>query len=213
MSGVIAYLRVSTEEQGESGAGLAAQRRAILAEAEKRGWENIEWVEEVVSTKLRRRPALERILERLKAGEAQVLCTAKCDRLCRSLLEFAGIMATARKEGWTLVALDCPVDLTTPTGEAMASVMAVFAQLERRLIGERTRNALAERRAQGVQLGRRRSEHVPGSVRARIAAEHARGASYAAIARTLNDEGVQTAHGGRLWYAQTVRRMALQVTS
>jgi DNA invertase Pin-like site-specific DNA recombinase len=54
------------------------------------------------------------------------------------------------------LALDSPADLTSPTGEAMAGVLAVFAQLDRRLIGERTREALAIKRESGVRLGRPR---------------------------------------------------------
>ena len=57
-------------------------------------------------------------------------------------------MLAADKGGWGLVALDAPVDTTTPQGAAMAQVLAVFAELERRLIGERTKAALAVKRAQ-----------------------------------------------------------------
>ena len=46
------------------------------------------------------------------------LVAAKLDRLSRSMLDFAGIMARAQKQGWALVALDCAVDTTTPAGEA-----------------------------------------------------------------------------------------------
>jgi DNA invertase Pin-like site-specific DNA recombinase len=55
-----------------------------------------------------------------------------------------------------LVALDCAVDTTTPADEAMAHVLAMFAQFERRLISQRTREALAVKREKGVVLGRRR---------------------------------------------------------
>ena len=78
-------------------------------------------------------------------------------------------MATASKQGWALVALDCAVDTTTPAGEAMANVLATFAQFERRLIGQRTREALAAKRASGVRLGRPVS--LPSAVSKRIAAE------------------------------------------
>jgi DNA invertase Pin-like site-specific DNA recombinase len=63
---------------------------------------------------------------------------AKLDRLSRSMLDFTAVMAQAQKQGWALVALDCAVDTTTPAGEAMANVLATFAQFERRLIGQRT---------------------------------------------------------------------------
>ena len=65
-------------------------------------------------------------------------------------------MERSRKQGWALVALDLGVDTTTPSGEMMANVLAVFAQFERRLIGQRTREALVVKRRQGVRLGRPR---------------------------------------------------------
>ena len=206
---VLAYLRVSTSEQADSRAGLDAQRAAIAAEAARRGWTEVEFIEDAgYSAKtITRRPGLEIALAALKRGDARVLVVSKMDRLSRSLLDFAGIMQTAQREGWALLALDSPADLTTPTGEAMAGVLAVFAQLERRLIGERTRLALAERRKAGVVLGRPRS--VPANVVERIVREYRAGASLASIARKLSAEAVPTAQGGARWHASTVRAILL----
>jgi DNA invertase Pin-like site-specific DNA recombinase len=208
---IIAYIRVSTGEQADSGAGLAAQRAAIEAEASRRGWaiDNLEFVEDAgFSAKNLRRPGLTDALDRLKAGEASVLLVSKMDRLSRSLLDFASIMQRAQREGWALVALDSPADLTTPSGEAMAGVMAVFAQLERRLIGERTKAALAQRKAAGVKLGRPRI--VPSAVVEQIVQARAAGFSYRAIAETLTIEDIPTAQGGARWHASTVRAIVQQ---
>jgi DNA invertase Pin-like site-specific DNA recombinase len=119
------------------------------------------------------------------------------------MLDFTALMATATKQRWALVALDCAVDTTTPAGEAMANVLATFAQFERRLIGQRTREALAVKRSEGVRLGRPRS--LPEKVRKRIRAERAKRRSLTAIAAALNEDGVPTAHGGTKWYPSTVR--------
>jgi DNA invertase Pin-like site-specific DNA recombinase len=147
---VIAYVRVSTSEQAESGAGLEAERAAILAEASRRGWEHVEFIEDSrLSARSVNRRGLRLALGSLKRSEASVLVVSKMDRLSRSL----GSMQRAQREGWALVALDSPADLTSPSGEAMAGVIAVFAQLERRLIGQRTREALAKKREAGVRLG------------------------------------------------------------
>jgi DNA invertase Pin-like site-specific DNA recombinase len=129
------------------------------------------------------------------------------DRLSRSLLDFASICQKAQKEGWALLALDSPADMSTPQGEAMASVLAVFAQLERRLIGERTSDALKAKAAAGVKLGRPRT--LPAATVRRIVRAHEAGSSYSAIARELNAEGVPTAHGGAKWYPTTVRKIVL----
>ena len=136
------------------------------------------------------------------------LGVAKLDRLSRSMQDFTGLMARAQREGWALVALDCAVDTTTPAGEAMANVLATFAQFERRLIGQRTREALQIKKAQGVKLGRPRQ--LPAKVRQRISRERAKDRTLAGIAQGLNDDRVPTAHGGRQWYASTVRNVLSQ---
>ena len=201
---VLGYVRVSTDEQADSGAGLEAQRQAIVAECERRGWQLAEIVEDAgYSAKDLKRPGIIDVLERLARGEAGTLVVAKLDRLSRSVLDFAGLMAQSQREGWALVALDLGVDTTTPQGELMAGVMAQFAQFERRLIGQRTKAALAVKREQGVQLGRPRA--LPEDVVARIASERAGGASLAAIANRLNDDGVATAQGGAKWWPATVK--------
>ena len=194
---VIAYARVSTEEQGLSGAGMEAQRAAILAECERRGWALVESFEDVGAGENLKRPGVQAALEALSRGEASALVVAKLDRLSRSMLDFAGVMASAQKQSWALVALDCAVDTTTPAGEAMANVMAVFAQLERRLIGQRTREALAVKRAAGIRLGR--PTDVAPELAQRIRAERASGATLRRIAQTLNEDGVPTPRGGSLW--------------
>jgi DNA invertase Pin-like site-specific DNA recombinase len=97
------------------------------------------------------------------------------------------------------------MDASSPSGEMLANVLAVFAQFERRLIGERTKEALAVRRNQGVRLGRPRV--IPPEVRAEIIDARHQGLTFQSIADQLNELGVPTGHGGRQWYAATVRRV------
>jgi DNA invertase Pin-like site-specific DNA recombinase len=195
---VIGYVRVSTEEQGQSGAGIEAQKSAILDEAQRRGWEQVTMIEDIgVSGRDLNRPGIRVALEALERGEASALVVAKLDRLSRSMLDFAGIMEMAQKQGWALVALDVSVDTTTPAGEAMAHVMATFAQFERRLIGQRTREALAEKRKQGIRLGR--PPAIKPELAKRIRAERKKGATLREIADRLNAEGVPTPRGGKEW--------------
>lgn len=206
---VIAYVRVSTEEQSDSGAGLEAQREAINAECKRRDWKIIETIEDAgCSARNLKRPGIQEALARLEAGEAEGLVVAKLDRLSRSMLDFTSVMAEAQRQGWALVALDAPVDTTTPAGEAMANVLATFAQFERRLIGQRTKEALAVKKAQGVKLGRPRS--LAESVKTRILAERSAGATLTAIADGLNGDDVATAQGGLKWWPSTVRNVLAQ---
>jgi DNA invertase Pin-like site-specific DNA recombinase len=201
---------VSTDEQANSGAGLEAQRRAIVAECERRGWHLVEVIEDAgFSAKDLKRPGVQEALSVLKSGDASALVVGKLDRLSRSMLDFTGLMAKAQKEGWALVALDCAVDTTTPAGEAMAHMLATFAQFERRLISQRTREALASKRAQGVHIGRKST--LPGSVIRRIVRERERGATLAAIADGLNKDGVPTGQGGARWYPATIRHTLQRV--
>jgi DNA invertase Pin-like site-specific DNA recombinase len=200
---VIGYVRVSTEDQSLSGAGLEAQRSSIVAECCRRGW-SLERVEEdVLSGKSLKRPGLLRSIEECRAGNVDGLVVAKLDRLSRSLIDFASLLEDAKKRGYNVVALDLGVDLSTPAGEMLANVMVTFAQYERRLIGQRTREALAAKRAQGVRLGRPAT--LSAATVARIQADRSRGLSYAAIARDLNADATPTAHGGERWHAATVR--------
>ncbi len=208
---VLAYVRVSTEEQRGSGAGLAAQRAAILAECKRRGWHLVDVIEDAgYSAKDLKRPGVQIALEALKSGTADALVVAKLDRLSRSMLDFTALMATAQKQGWALVALDCAVDTTTPAGEAMANVLATFAQFERRLISQRTKDALAAKKAQGVRLGRPRQ--LSRKVINRILREREQGKTLAAIAEGLNREGVATAQGGAKWYPSSIAAVLRSVS-
>ena len=208
---VLGYVRVSGSEQALSGAGLEAQRQAIAAECERRGWRLVEVVEDAGwSARDLRRPGIKAALDALEAGEAQALVVAKLDRLSRSLLDFAGVMAKAQRQGWGVIALDVQVDTSTASGEAMANMLATFAQFERRLIGQRTKEALEIKKASGVRLGR--PPLVPRSVVRRIQRQRARGETFRAIADSLNRDKVPTAQGGMRWYAATVRHVLLRTT-
>jgi DNA invertase Pin-like site-specific DNA recombinase len=199
----LAYVRVSTTEQAEDGASLTAQRDALTAEAARRGWDVEVVADEGHSAKsVDARPGLVSALDRLDAGEADTLLVVRVDRLSRSVADFAGLMARAKRRGWSLVALDLGVDTSTPAGDLMANVLASVAQYERLVIGQRTREGMAVRRAEGVHLGRARS--LPDNVVAGIVQDRAAGLGPTAIARRLNDRGVPTAHGGTEWRASSV---------
>jgi hypothetical protein len=84
----------------------------------------------------------------VESGQAAALITAKLDRISRSVLDTASLMEQARHAGWELATCDLAIRTSTPAGDATASMMGVFNQLERRLISQRTREALAVRKSQ-----------------------------------------------------------------
>lgn len=201
----IGYCRVSTEEQGDSKAGLESQEATIRAEVEKRGWDLLDIRTDVASGKsLRKRDELGSALRDLAAGRADVLVVAKLDRLSRSVMDFASIMETAKSEGWSIRVLDLDVDMTTSMGELVANIMISLAQWERRVIGERTKAALVAVRARGTKLGRK--GNVDEETRRLIRVLRDNGKSWQGIADALAAEGVPTAQGGT-WHGATVRKI------
>jgi DNA invertase Pin-like site-specific DNA recombinase len=170
--------QASSEGQGAS-AGRQAQRRALAAACRRRGWQ-----------------------PRARA-EGTALVASKRERLASALPELVALLASAQKQGWTLVALECTLSPPEPAGEASASLLATFAPCEQHSISQRTRAALARTRSQGVRLGRPPTMS-PYAIE-RIRTERAAGKSLAAIANGLNADRIPTAQGGRRWYPATIR--------
>ncbi len=116
---VIAYLRCSTNEQADSGLGLAAQRadpcgrmrpsRMERCRVDRRPW---------LQRENAQASGVDRALGRLAAGEADVLLTKSADRLSRSLKDFCDLTERSQQEGWLVCALDAPADPLTPHGKA-----------------------------------------------------------------------------------------------
>lgn len=203
----LGYVRVSTAEQTESGAGIAAQETALRAEVDRRAWDLRIVTDAGISggTAAEQRPGLAEALADLEAGEADVLLVSKLDRLSRSIADGAALLERSQREGWGLVALDLGVDTSTPTGEALAGVVLSFARLERRMIGQRTRDALAAKRAAGVRLGR--PSGLSDDTVCRIIADREAGMTLAAVADRLNRDGIPTSQGAAGWTHVTVRKV------
>jgi DNA invertase Pin-like site-specific DNA recombinase len=206
---VIGYLRVSTSEQADSGLGLGAQKTAIEVEAGRRGWTVTRWYEEAGASakSMAGRPALAAALTDLSSGRASVLIVAKLDRLARSVADYASLVRQAEREGWALLIGDLAVDMTTPAGGLVANITASVAEWERRVIAERTREALKVKRDQGAKLGRPRL--LASAIEDRIKVERARGSTLQAIADGLNSEEVATPTGRR-WSPALVRKVVVR---
>lgn len=101
------------------------------------------------------------------------------------------------------------VDTTTATGKLTANLVVSIAEWEGETVSERTRDALAAKKRQGVRLGRPDGpgfESIPADVRRRIRRLAGRGRGPTEIARRLAADGVPTARGGT-WRASTVQQV------
>jgi DNA invertase Pin-like site-specific DNA recombinase len=201
---VVVYLRVSSSEQALSGLGIEARRAAAASYAERKGLAIInEYRDDGVSAKnLTGRPGAQAALAAVRAGDAAGLLVAKMDRLSRSVVDGASLMEAARLEGWALHFADLDIDTSTPAGEMAANIIISGSQYERRLIGQRTRDALAER-ARGERLGA--GPNLPFEVTRRIVEERKRGKTFQAIADGLVDDGIPTSRGRTTWYPATIK--------
>lgn len=204
---VIPYRRVSTREQADSGAGLGAQYTTLNAGLTMRGQTALHWdaVDKGKSGKNLNREHLQSALAQVRAGQAGGIIVAKLDRLSRSLLDFATLAAQAEAEGWNIIALDLGVDFSTPAGKLMAGVLALFAEFERNVIRQRTRDGLAEKRAEGVVLGRPRA--ISDDLLVAVLGMYHADPNYSAVARLLNEARVATPHGGKQWYPSTIHKI------
>lgn len=212
----IAYYRVSTTRQGQSGLGLAAQKAAVQAYLEGKGWPPLMEFTEVESGKRADRVELTKALQACRVHHA-TLVIAKLDRLSRN----AAFLIQLREAGVDVVACDMP-----DANRLTVGIMALVAEDEAERISARTKAALAVAKERGTVLGGYRGYTPTSEDRAKAAqAKRADAAarvqdilpiieevraggetSLAGIARALNERGVPTARGGK-WQAVQVKRV------
>ena len=218
MRQVVSYIRVSTAAQGKSGLGMDAQRAAIARFVEAEGCTLLAEYVEVETGKgadaLERRPQLAAALATARKGKAAVL-VAKLDRLSRDVAFVSGLMA--QRVPFIVAELGADAD------PFMLHLYAALAEKERTLIADRTRVALAAKKAAGAKLGNRtnlaeaqaKGVATNQEAAARFAANvlpvirqmQATGATgYRAIAAALNARGVRSPRGGE-WHPTTVRNL------
>lgn len=202
---VVVYLRVSTDEQVRSGLGLDAQEASCRAYAAAQGWTVVAViVEDALGGKVHpsKRPGYRRALTILEGCEAGTLLVLREDRLSRRLRHLLDVLGAAEESAWQVATVDNGV-LNEEKDGLSIHVRGAVAEHERRLIGKRTRDALAALKAQGVTLGA--APQIPDEIGRRIHAEHAAGRSMRTIAAGLTAEGVPTARGGSAWSHASVQ--------
>jgi DNA invertase Pin-like site-specific DNA recombinase len=206
-SPILAYYRVSTQKQGRSGLGLEAQRKAVAAYAAQHSLEVADEFTEVETGKgcdaLERRPVFARALQKARKLKAPIV-VAKLDRLSRDVAFVATLMA--KKVDFR--------DASDPNASPfMLHIKAAVAEEERRLISQRTRDALAAAKERGVQLGNQKQADANKAAAAardadlRPILEAMQDKPYREIARELTSRNIRTPRGGDVWNAMTVLRV------
>jgi DNA invertase Pin-like site-specific DNA recombinase len=213
MKQFVSYLRVSTQRQGVSGLGLAAQREAIANYLAGKECKLIhEYVEIESGKRHQNRPKLQEALKHCKKLKA-TLIVGKLDRLGRNTAFIASLM----ESGVDFLAADLPEANTL-----VLHIMAAMAEYERTAISTRTKAALAQAKARGVKLGGPKILEAGSNGRKsqmKAADRHAANVkpvidqiklagitTLQGIADTLNVRGIPTARGGQ-WYPGTVKRL------
>lgn len=210
MRSAIAYTRVSTASQGRSGLGLGAQQAALARFAQAEGFTFLQTFTEVETGKgadaLDRRPQLAAALSAARAqGKGTPIIVAKLDRLSRDVAFVSSLMS--HKTPFIVAELGADAD------PFMLHLFAALAEKERRMISQRTRDALAVKKAAGVKLGGSNAKSIQTRDEARARAESLRplfaelaGKSANAMAVEFNKRGVATPTGSP-WSAKTVSRV------
>jgi DNA invertase Pin-like site-specific DNA recombinase len=215
--GFVAYYRVSTAKQGQSGLGLEAQREAVERHVRAVGGMVLAEYVEIESGKRNDRPEVAKAIAACRARRA-ILVIAKLDRLARNVAFVSGLM----EAGVEFVACDNPF-----ATRLTVHILAAVAEHERELISARTTAALAAARARGVKLGNpalragnAEAARLANAARMAQAARHAAdvlpyiaaarsagATSLAEIARALTARGIRTPAGGLEWCDVQVRRI------
>ena len=220
----VAYLRVSTDQQGRSGLGLEAQRASVGDYVTRQGGRIVAEMVEVESGKRNERPQLKAALAACRTRRA-ILIVAKLDRLARNARFLLDVVEGAGEGG--VVFCDLPEIPPGPVGKFLVSQMAAVAELEAGLISQRTRAALAAAKARGKRLGGprlkagtrdaaevAREAHVAQAeayredLRPYVADAIAAGAnSLGKIGKALQARGVRAPNGGEAWHTGQVFRL------
>ena len=189
------YARVSPHDQQT----LALQRDALVAYAQQRSGAIVTVVEDVGSGGQERRQR-ETLMRAARRRELDAIVVWRLDRWGRSLADLVSTLHELHELGVGFISLSEALDFTTPTGRAMAGMLAVFAEFERGILRERVKAGIAEARRRGTRHGRPPTVAHQGEAVRQLAAD---GLSKSAIARQL---GIGRTSVRRLLDAAAVRR-------
>ena len=209
------YLRVSTARQAQDGVGLDAQESKCRAHAERMGWVVADvFKDEGISGRdgVNNRPGLAALIEATRNAAGAVVVVYSVSRLARRQKLLWTLLDDREGYGLAVSSATESFDTSTPTGRAMLGMLATFAQLEADMISERTRDALAELKAQGRRLGAPSMLDLKPEVVRLVQELYSSGQfTHRSLAEELNARRIPTAKGGK-WWPKTVRSALLMRT-
>jgi putative DNA-invertase from lambdoid prophage Rac len=145
------YARVSTQDQQT----LALQRDAVAAYAQQRGWSIVTTITEVGSG-VRERQQRDQLMRAARRREIDAIVVWRLDRWGRSVVDLVSTLHELHALGVGFISLHEALDFTTPTGRAMAGLLAIFAQFEREILRERVKAGIAQAVAMANGMAGRR---------------------------------------------------------
>lgn len=209
---LVAYVRVSTDEQAREGVSLGMQESRIRAWCEAMDHELVGvYRDEGASAASLERPAFREVLEACESAGVDGLVVLKLDRMTRSGRDFYFLIDRFEQLDKAIVSVQDNLDTKSPSGRLVANIMVAVSQWERETISERTKDALHELREQGVRLGRAQLGRTQRGEWLSAEWEHAfdealylrgKGASFERIAGEL---GLRP--DGRVWRWQAVQSL------
>lgn len=148
------YARVSTDQQST---GLESQVRILKDYCTKNDILDYEiFMDEGISGTKSSRPALDRMMAAVNAGEVASVIVYSFSRFARSTTHLLNALQTFKAKNVSFVSLTEKIDTSTPVGVAVFSILAAISQLERDLVAERVKAGLANARAKGRLIGRKK---------------------------------------------------------
>ena len=215
----VAYIRVSTDKQAESGLSLEAQRAKVEALATLHDMELAEVVTDAgASAKTTARPGWSRIMQMVDRRSVDAVLIAKLDRATRSVADLADLIERMRRRGVALVSAAESLDTSSAGGRLVVNVLGAVAQWEREATAERTSAALQVLRANGRATGgvapfgsrfvdgRRVDDEDEQATLADMHQHRRAGLSWAGVADQINTAGRRTRTGGH-WTRQGVHQV------
>lgn len=219
----IGYIRVSTQEQAESGLSLSYQGAKIRSYCEALDIELLDVIADAgFSAKSMNRPAMQDIIKMIERKEVDAVVILKLDRLTRSVKDLGFITELINKTGVALVSVQDSINTSTAAGRLVLNVLGSVAQWERESNGERVKAAMSVKKSAGQRVGdvpygfdladdgiTLIANEIEQKTLELIRELRAKGLSFRKIANELESRGIETKKGRITWQPKTISNLCM----